>query len=115
MSINVYTTLDDPKAGNGTYAYGINVSGQVVGYYLDYIGGGIHGFLYSGGTYTTLDDPAPGQTAKPLCRASTTRAGSSDFIGMGSEMRSASSKPGPAMPASSVPPETLRRSTGSAT
>jgi probable HAF family extracellular repeat protein len=60
MPINVYTTLDDPKAANGTFAYGINASGQVVGYYLDFTGGGIHGFLYSGGTYTTLDDPDGG-------------------------------------------------------
>jgi probable HAF family extracellular repeat protein len=67
----VYTTLDDPLAGNGaafggaaqgTYATGINAAGQIVGYYLD--SNGIeHGFLYNpnGATYTTLDDPLANQ------------------------------------------------------
>jgi len=34
---------------------GINNAGQIVGEYSD--GSGIHGFLFSGGTYTTLNDP----------------------------------------------------------
>src|SRR5204863_7137588 len=41
-------------------ANGINDSGQIVGFYTtgDLITGGRgHGFLYSGGIYTTLDDP----------------------------------------------------------
>ena len=52
-----YTTLDDPAATTGTAAYGINVAGQIVGYYNNSTG--THGFFYnpSGGTYTTLDDP----------------------------------------------------------
>jgi probable HAF family extracellular repeat protein len=49
-----YTTLDDPLATMGTFAFGINATGQVSGYYSS---GNRHGFVYSGGTYTTLDDP----------------------------------------------------------
>src|SRR5438270_711057 len=59
MPVNVYTTLDDPLAGAnaaGTAANGINDTGQIVGWYEDG-SGGLHSFLYSGGTYTTLDDP----------------------------------------------------------
>jgi probable HAF family extracellular repeat protein len=55
-----FTTIDDPL-GTGTEAFGINSSGQIVGYYL--AGGAAHGFLYSGGIYTTLDDPDPLATA----------------------------------------------------
>src|SRR5262249_33583611 len=52
--------LDDPLADNrGTVAQGINVAGQIVGYYFD--SAGRHGFLYSGGTYTTIDDPSATQ------------------------------------------------------
>jgi len=40
----------------GTFAFGINNNGQVVGTYND--ASGSHGFIYSDGTYTTLDDPA---------------------------------------------------------
>jgi probable HAF family extracellular repeat protein len=45
-----------PLGTNGTAVSGVNSAGQIVGYYFD---GStrIHGFLYSGGTYTTLDDP----------------------------------------------------------
>src|SRR6266566_1870271 len=51
MATYFYTTIDDPS-GSSTFAYGINASGQIVGSYLPG-----HGFLYSAGTYTTLDDP----------------------------------------------------------
>jgi len=61
-----YTTLDDPLAPinnphttGGTLALGINDKGQIVGYYKD-SSGTSHGFLYSGGTYTTFDDPLGG-------------------------------------------------------
>ena len=39
-----------------TVAQGINDEGQIVGYYRD-SGGGYHGFLYSHGTYTNINDP----------------------------------------------------------
>jgi len=38
-----------------TDAWAINGSSQIVGYYQN--ASGVHGFLYSGGTYTTLNDP----------------------------------------------------------
>ena len=49
------TRFDVPGATNGTNAYGINNSGQIVGTYYD--AAGAHGFLLSGGSYTTLDVP----------------------------------------------------------
>jgi probable HAF family extracellular repeat protein len=52
-----YTTLDDPLATNGTQAFGINASGQIVGQYQTGPVAANHGFLLSGGTYTTLDVP----------------------------------------------------------
>src|SRR5262249_13894425 len=55
--MSYYTTINDPAAGAGaTLAAGFNDLGQVVGY--AYYGGASHGFLYSNGTYTTLDDPS---------------------------------------------------------
>jgi probable HAF family extracellular repeat protein len=68
MPINVYTILDDPKATSGTQAFGINALGQVVGSYSDGTGGGTHGFLYNGGTYTTLDDPDAGSTGVTIAQ-----------------------------------------------
>jgi|SRR2546423_1577423 probable HAF family extracellular repeat protein len=56
MPVYNYTTLDDPGATQGTFASGINDAGQIVGTYLT--GTGVHGFVYSGGTFTTLDDPS---------------------------------------------------------
>jgi|SRR6516164_7878351 len=55
MPIYTYTTLDDPLATTSTIASGINDMGQIVGSYRN--ASGRHGFLYSGGVYTTLDDP----------------------------------------------------------
>jgi probable HAF family extracellular repeat protein len=40
-----------------TYAYGINDDGQIVGYYST-SSGQQHGFVYSHGHYTTLNDPS---------------------------------------------------------
>ncbi len=55
-----YTTIDYPGAV-GTWAEGINDTGQVVGCYQD--GTGIHGFLYDGlSTYTRLDYPGASRT-----------------------------------------------------
>jgi probable HAF family extracellular repeat protein len=56
MPLQTYTTLDDPSATAGTFAQAISSSGQIVGHYQDNQGSGLHGFLLSGGTYTTLDD-----------------------------------------------------------
>ena len=48
-----FITIDVPGATNGTIAWGINAHGDIVGHYLDSIGQ--HGFLLSGGIYTTID------------------------------------------------------------
>src|SRR5262249_13398586 len=55
MPVYNYTTIDDPLAG-GTEAWGINDLGQIVGFYID-ASGRTHGFLDSGGRFTTIDDP----------------------------------------------------------
>src|SRR5947209_1476717 len=61
MPIRIFNTLDDPS-GSGTQAYGVNDMDQIVGAYANVTG--VHGFLLSGGIYTTLDDPlATGGTA----------------------------------------------------
>jgi hypothetical protein len=63
---STYTTLDDPNAGGpysefyydvtgGTWVCGIE-GNNIVGYYTDN-SGNVHGFIYNGSTYTTLDDP----------------------------------------------------------
>src|SRR5262249_46341405 len=57
-----WMTRDDPVAlsvGGQTYAYGINNSSVVVGYFTD-SSNHSHGFLESAGHWTTLDDPAAG-------------------------------------------------------
>jgi probable HAF family extracellular repeat protein len=59
MPVYNFTTLDDPKASNGTQVYGINNAGQMVGGYDIFT----HGFLLSGGTYTTVDDGTAGTNA----------------------------------------------------
>lgn len=54
-SSNSYTTLDYPGAIGGTYAEGINDSGEIVGLYSD---GTIEsGFLYKSGTMTNISFP----------------------------------------------------------
>jgi probable HAF family extracellular repeat protein len=86
MSTYTFTTVDDPSANwsvthsngytsNGrTTASGINNAGQIVGSYTA-SNGNEYGFLYNGGTYTTIDDPlATNGTVRP---ASTTRDRSS--------------------------------------
>jgi probable HAF family extracellular repeat protein len=50
-----FTTIDDLLGDRGTEANGINDMGQIVGAY--FIGNTNHGFLYSGGQFTTIDDP----------------------------------------------------------
>jgi len=57
MPIRIFNTFDDPLASTGsTLAFGVNDTDQIVGYYQN--GSGNHGFLLSGGIYTTLDDPS---------------------------------------------------------
>ena len=51
MPVYTYTTIDDPLGTS--VAFGINDAGQVVGGYSDATNHE-HGFLYSGGTFTTL-------------------------------------------------------------
>jgi probable HAF family extracellular repeat protein len=57
-----FQTIDDPLGVNGTEAVGINARGQIVGVYFD-ASTVSHGFLLSGGQYTTLDDPNAGAGA----------------------------------------------------
>ena len=57
MTAYTYTTINHPSATNVTYAGGINDLGQIVGSYED-LGNHTHGFLYSGGIYTTIDYPS---------------------------------------------------------
>ena len=54
LSGGTYTTLDDPLTTSFTEAFGINASGQIVGY---------PGFLLSGNSYTTLSVPGPVSSA----------------------------------------------------
>jgi hypothetical protein len=53
--VYAYTTIDDGT--NGTFPGGINNVGTVSGFYLD-SGGAGHGFVYSGGGFSTLDNPS---------------------------------------------------------
>lgn len=65
-NFTILTTLDAPGACKdwlgGTFASGINDSGQVVGSFLDSYCNYAHGFLYSGGTYKQLDFPGASDT-----------------------------------------------------
>ena len=58
MPVFNFTTIDDPSASRETFAYGINDTDQIVGWYIDK-DGRTHGYIFdaNGGTYTTLDDP----------------------------------------------------------
>ena len=56
----VFTALDLPFAVNYATATGINNSGQIAGFYSDSTGG--HGFVKSGGNYTTLEVPGASLT-----------------------------------------------------
>src|SRR5262245_47220022 len=59
MPVYIFNTFDEPLASTGTFAFGINDFGQIVGTYA--ANGVTHGFLLSTGTYITLDDPATTQ------------------------------------------------------
>jgi len=61
-----YANIDYPF-GFYTNAQAINDIGQIAGFFYYEDGGFAHGFLYSGGTYTTIDDPlAVGSTTAPV-------------------------------------------------
>jgi len=62
MPIHIFNTFNQLGVfTRGTEAFGITDVGPIVGQYSDL--GGTHGFLLSGRTYTTLDDPlATGDT-----------------------------------------------------
>jgi probable HAF family extracellular repeat protein len=51
----VYTTLSAPGSF-GTWAYGINDQGDIVGSYNTTAGGGLYGFVLSNGVYTTVEN-----------------------------------------------------------
>ena len=56
-----FTTFDVP-GGEGTQAFGINVRGQIVGYFSYGTLTGAHGFLKDGTTFTTVDVPGSTNT-----------------------------------------------------
>ena len=55
MPVYTYSTFDIPLVLS-TEPSGINDAGQIVGRYQD--SGGVHSFLFSGGTFTALNDPS---------------------------------------------------------
>ncbi|MGA3023791.1 MAG: choice-of-anchor D domain-containing protein [Bryobacteraceae bacterium] len=55
-----FTNIDYPGA-TFTQAFGINDTGQIVGFYINGSPGS-HGFLLNHGTYTSIDYPGAGQT-----------------------------------------------------
>ena len=59
LNAGVFTALPDAPGSypGSTRAWGVNSSGQIVGDYLDPCFCNLHGFLFSGGTYTTVSQP----------------------------------------------------------
>jgi len=63
-TIYSFTTFNAPGAsGFGTNAYGINDSGQIVGSFFDAGNTTTHGFVNTGGSFTTIDVPGATRTA----------------------------------------------------
>src|SRR5207248_4341447 len=57
MALTFFSVTDPfAKPGNNTVVSGINATGQIVGGYTDSLNK-THGFLYTAGTYVTLDVP----------------------------------------------------------
>jgi probable HAF family extracellular repeat protein len=56
-----YTPINDPLGAKGTFAYGINDAGQIVGGYID-SSSNWHGFLDTNGTFTTINVPFGGSS-----------------------------------------------------
>ena len=66
-----FTTFDDPLAvkqnsyvSNGTIPTGISGK-DIVGYFINHTGSTVHGFLLSGTTFTTLDEPFGSESTYP--------------------------------------------------
>jgi hypothetical protein len=90
MPLNIFNTFNDPSALAGaTQAYGVNDGDQIVGYYQDATGN--HGYLLSGGVFTTSTTPRPADLMAPLRLASMARALSSAVTVSGPSQRTASS------------------------
>jgi probable HAF family extracellular repeat protein len=51
-----FTTIDDPLGAVSSQVFGINDSGEMVGYYVD-ANDSTHGFMLKNGVFTTIDDP----------------------------------------------------------
>ena len=76
-SNGTYSNLGDPSASidtlaggfEDTYPLAINNAGQVAGYYIDSNTDSDRGFIFSNGTYTTLNDPLAGQGYEQGTRA----------------------------------------------
>src|SRR5205814_4815595 len=57
MALTFFSVTDPfAKPGNNTSVFSINTTGQIVGSYTDSLNK-THGFLYTAGTYVTLDVP----------------------------------------------------------
>jgi len=56
MAQGTYTQIDVPNGINGTFVQGTDSIGDLVGSYID-VDFNTHGFLFSGGVYTTIDYP----------------------------------------------------------
>ncbi len=55
LNNSTFTTIVVPTATSGTTAFGLNDSGEIVGWYGQ--GAATHGFIYNRGQYETIDDP----------------------------------------------------------
>jgi probable HAF family extracellular repeat protein len=72
-----YTTLDVPgdflSGSNGINDSGVVVGDSLTDYYFGYTGT-YHGYSYSGGTYTQIDDPSVGPRDPPVIGTTATNA-----------------------------------------
>jgi hypothetical protein len=89
MASYTYSYFDAPEAvagmyalgTGGTYVSGINASGQVSGYFTNPAGYNYHGFVSSGGSYTTLDVPNTYYTAADSVNAGGQVSGTTHYNG----------------------------------
>ena len=61
LADSTFTTIDDPDGAQGSRINGINNAGTMVGDFTD-AAGFAHGFVLSGGTFTTVDFPGAAST-----------------------------------------------------